>query len=288
MKLIIILICLAVERFLALGPKIRCFQCLEPYLLLGKKWMDKLPIWFGLAAVVWIIPVILAATLLGWLLGTFWYGALGLLFSLTVLLYCLGPKDLFQNLKHYQQALKAHDVEQAKEAASALVTALPTEEAAWPRAISGEVFIAANQRIFSVLFWFMIGGIAGALFYRLVSQLKPLATQAEAEQSSDFYKCAPCVAQALDWIPARITAFFYGLLGYFSASFPLWVQQVLGGFKHNEKILKDCGLKSLNVDPEASDALDTDVVKQSVNLVDRTLIIYLVIIAVLVLVLHLA
>ena len=288
MKLIIIFICLAVERFLAVGPKIRCFQCLEPYMSLGKAWMEKLPIWFGFGAVMWLIPLMIVVGLLEWILGCFWHGILGLLFSLAVLLYCLGPNDLFQTVKSYQKALKSKNEEKAKEAASALVENLPSDAAAVPGAVSTEILVSANQRIFTVLFWFMIGGAAAALFYRLLCQLKPLALQAKADKSGDFYKCASCVAVALDWIPARITAFFYSLLGYFTASFPLWRKGVLTGLDKSTNILRDCGLQSLSVDPKSSDPVDPKVVGQSLDLVDRTLIIYLVIVAVLVLVLHLS
>jgi len=288
MKLIIILICLAVERFLAFGPKIRCFKCVEPYMNLGKVWMEKLPVWFGFAAVVWLIPFVIVVGLLEWILGCFWYGILGLLFSLAILFYCLGPKELFQTVKSYQKALKSKDEDKAREVANELMEECPHDAAAVPGAVSTEILVGANQRIFTVLFWFMVGGAAAAVFYRMLCQLKPLAKQAKAEKSGDFYKYAPCVAVAFDWIPARITAFFYSLLGYFTASFPIWRKLVLSGFDKSKMILRDCGLQSLSIDPKSSDPVDPKVVGQSLDLVDRTLIVYLVIVAVLVLVLHLA
>ena len=278
MKLIIIFAALAIERFLAVGPKIRCFRCLEPYVSVSKKWMQKLPIWCGFGAVVCLVPLIILAGLVEWFLGFFWYGSLSVLFSLAVLVYCLGPKDMYQSLK---QLKESPSEEKQKEAVSSLLDTVPSDANAWPRSVVNHVLTSSNRRVFAVLLWYVLCGAAGALFYRLVSQLGPLATNTDEEDN--FYKAAPCVAHALDWIPARITAFFYALLGHFSKCFPIWRKQVLSGLDQNDQLLSDCGLQSLDLSNDVSDPLDQKAISESLTLVDRTLIVYLVVVVVLVL-----
>src|SRR5690242_17087435 len=95
-------------------------------------------------------------------------------------------------------------------------------------------FLASHQRIFSVLFWFVVLGPFGAVLYRLIESVNT--------QMLTGATLAGRVKALLDWIPVRLEAFLFALGGHFTAVFACWKRDVLSGPRYNDKILTECGM----------------------------------------------
>ncbi|HFD2405363.1 TPA: hypothetical protein ACF2TB_002727, partial [Legionella pneumophila] len=82
------------------------------------------------------------------------------------------------------------------------------------------------------------------------------------------------IANILEWIPARITALLFLLVGNFQRGFHLFVQHVLTSPDSNDKILSECGLQAVRIN-------DAEEVPMAVaeNLVEHATIVLLVFIA---------
>ena len=77
----------------------------------------------------------------------------------------------------------------------------------------------ANNRIFAVIFWFIVLGPFGALLYRLASVLPKLKT---SHTDMDFFIATRQLLAILDWLPARLTAFSYAVAGSFEDALFGW------------------------------------------------------------------
>lgn len=159
-----------------------------------------------------LLPLLLCL-LLAWLLG---HTALGtLLFSLLVLLYCLGPREFEADL---EAILAAPDDVRREAAAQALVD--DGSAVAWNApALGVAIAYAALRRRFGVLLWFFLLGPVGALLYRLAQTLN---RESALPLDPDSRRVASHVANALDWLPAQLLVFTLAVVGHWEAVIGAW------------------------------------------------------------------
>lgn len=159
-----------------------------------------------------LLPLLLCL-LLAWLLG---HTALGtLLFSLLVLLYCLGPREFEADL---EAILVAPDDLRREAAAQALAD--DGSAVAWNApALGVAIAYAALRRRFGVLLWFFLLGPAGALLYRLAQTLN---RESALPLDPDSRNAARHVANALDWLPAQLLVFTLAVVGHWEAVIGAW------------------------------------------------------------------
>jgi len=159
-----------------------------------------------------LLPLLLCL-LLAWLLG---HTALGtLLFSLLVLLYCLGPREFEADL---EAILAAPDDVRREAAAQALAD--DGSAVAWNApALGVAIAYAALRRRFGVLLWFFLLGPAGALLYRLAQTLN---RDSALPLDPDSRRAASHVANALDWLPAQLLVFTLAVVGHWEAVIGAW------------------------------------------------------------------
>lgn len=169
----------------------------------------------GRVALALLAPLVLCA-LLEWLLGRSPLGALlPLLFALTVLLYCLGPREFEADL---EAILDAPDGASREVAAQALAD--DGQPIAWNAPALGEaIAYAALRRRFAVLLWFFLLGPAGALGYRLA---QTLGRDDTLRLDTDSRRAAGYVANALDWLPAQLLTFTLAVVGHWEAVIGAW------------------------------------------------------------------
>ncbi|HSW13244.1 MAG TPA: hypothetical protein VLI06_10430, partial [Solimonas sp.] len=170
MNLIGILIALGLERLLGQIPGWG-----RPLLFLGyvRLLMRGLP-WPGLwrsplAPALVLLPPLL---LIWWISQQFSHPIAELAWSSLVLLLCLGPRDLAEDVQLLIAAREAGDVAAAAQLAAALQRG-PQPDASH-RSLLGALFIQSHERLFSVLLWFFALGPVGAVLYRCVSRLPRL------------------------------------------------------------------------------------------------------------------
>jgi membrane protein required for beta-lactamase induction len=167
-----------------------------------------------------LLPPLLCIAILQQLFAESLFGIVGVLFSIGVLLYTLGPQDLDTQISQYVTAVDNDDEIDIRDAALTIIEdEPPTSEPARSQAVAEAALQQANRRTIAVLFWFAILGPLGAMLYRIATWL-PNTDQ--AAQDIDYQLNAKQLINILEWIPARITAFCYAIAGSFEDALYGW------------------------------------------------------------------
>ena len=126
-----------------------------------------------LAAIVLLALPVLPVMAAAYWLGPQLLGLLQFAFSVFVLLFAFGPRDLKDEVDDYVAALERHDRDEALRRGKELLESSPSGYGLGARAAVEEaIFIQANNRIFGVIFWFMVLGAGGAWAYRVSDMLR--------------------------------------------------------------------------------------------------------------------
>ncbi|MEJ2631444.1 MAG: regulatory signaling modulator protein AmpE [Acidihalobacter sp.] len=189
----------------------------------------------GHAALRLLLVLLVPVLVVGWVSDVFDSVLLGLLwivFSVAVLLVCLGPDDLEEDVNAYTEAVAMEDpLRQWRIAARFLGAAhVPEEPRKRARAVAESAFAESNNRIFAVVFWFAVLGPTGAVFYRLVRLLAHLPLEDEKasevvetdededvalDERPESSRLAAGLCALLEWAPARLAALGYAVTGSF-------------------------------------------------------------------------
>ena len=143
---------------------------------------------------------------------------LDVLVSATVLLLCLGPRDLAEDVHSLLSARARGDTRAANQLSRALMRG-PHADAS-RRTLIGALFVQSHERLFGVLLWFFAVGPTGAVLYRLASRL-PRALNEIAPDSTAAH-LAETLHDVLAWAPGRVTAALYGLAGSLDDALRAW------------------------------------------------------------------
>ena len=292
MSLLALLLALACERGFT-----QLFHLREP------RWLDRYGDWVArrLGARATAVPLAVLAVALPVLpvaavdraLGGHLLGLPQLAFALFVLLFSFGPRDLRDEVDDYLAALERGDGDAAARCAKELLEADAAGRGGGLRdAVEEAIFVQANNRIFGVIFWFMLLGPAGAWMFRVSDLMRRRAAFEAARRTAvgDGPGRALAVLHGLlAWIPARLAAAAYALAGSFEDAVGDWrvavdhaAESVLD---RSEALLARVGRASLQPSlaglPAA--ALDAATVRGAWRIVSRSTWIWLAVIALLVL-----
>ncbi len=275
MKLIIILICLGLERYAQIGGMLKRFHWFESYVQLLRSWIKPNAVWSGwLGMAVVILPIIIILGIIYCVASSLFFSAIGFILSVVILLYCLGPDDLYHQLHKYFASVSSGQHEQSQKFLKHFVGDVKTDDAAAVnRAVTRQIFIQANEHFFGVLFWFIVLGPLGAVFYRLtvlIHRHKNLPAFANMQNQ------AVLLQDILDWIPVRLAALIYALVGNFAATFSCWMKYAAKGFNATQSIITECSVAALGVTKHAG----IEENQAALTLLDRALIVVLVLIAI--------
>ena len=246
------------------------------------------------AAIAVLIPVLPVAGV-SWLLGSHLLGLPQLAFAVLVLLLSFGPRDLRDEVDDYIGALERGDREQAARCAKELLESDAAGRGAGLRdALEEAVFVQANNRIFGVMFWFLLLGPAGAWAFRVSDLLRRRAAfesnRLGAPVAGESFTGALAFLHGLlAWLPARLAAGSYALAGSLEDAVGNWrvaVGQVGESLlDRSGDLLARVGKGSLQpslADVTAAD-LDAATARGAWRIVARAVWIWLALIAVLVL-----
>jgi AmpE protein len=156
------------------------------------------------------LPLLALALVLA-LLEPLAYGWLALPVHLLVLIYSLGRGDLLVSLGPFRDSWRRGDGEAAYIVARRDLAVEAEEEGALLKSVQGYLLWQAYQGLFAVIFWYALLGPLAALAYRL------LALMAEHAEQEIVRERAVQLRHAFDWLPVRMLAASFALVGNFVA-----------------------------------------------------------------------
>ena len=143
--------------------------------------------------------------------------------DIVLLYFAIGHKSLHQHARAVSNALQANDEAGAKLAASYMVSRDSAAVEAIPATVES-VLENGNDGVFGALFWFFIFGGTGALVFRLANTLDAMWGYRNP-RFLQFGWAAARLDDVLDYIPARLTALSYALLGNTRNALKCWGKQ---------------------------------------------------------------
>lgn len=170
----------------------------------------------------WSLAV-LPPVLLVWLLSL---SSLGWLVDILVLYFALGLKSLSQHALPVAQALRLGDLPEARRRVGYLVSRRTSELDASGVARAGTESVLENgaDAVFASLFWFAVLGAPGVLLHRLSNTLDAMWGYRN-ERFERFGWAAARIDDVLNYLPARLVALTYALLGRTSRALRCWRRQ---------------------------------------------------------------
>ncbi len=182
--------------------------------------------WNGYLGVVIMlfVPAFVTSLIDDALQGLF-FGLLELGFGTVVLLYCMGPVNQGALVRKLDEALITGDEASARRYTRTLLNAEPPVHIeSWPTAVARSLFAQSAERIFSVVFWFVLIGPVGAVVYRVAALLKQNRDHEDVESAKrdNFHYAVRHVHQILAWLPVRLLAATFALAGRFNETLEGW------------------------------------------------------------------
>ena len=167
-----------------------------------------------------VIPLTLLATLLSWLPYIGWIVEI-------LALYCaLGLRSLGEHITPVADALRRDDLIEARLRVGYLVSRETAEldGTAVARAATESVLENGSDAVFAALFWFVVAGAPGVVLYRLSNTLDAMWGYRN-ERFERFGWAAARIDDVLNYIPARLVALTYALLGKTRLALKCWRTQ---------------------------------------------------------------
>ena len=227
MKLIALLIGLIVERLATQLFHLRRLPWLDSAIDFGFRQAERFSNWPALIPVILLAFFLVAPILLvRFGVGEIWFGFPYLILAIIVLFFSLGPKDIGEDIAEYCKAIEDGDGERIDASAKAISeTDVPDDDDERIRIVEESVWIQANNRLFAVVFWFVLLGPVGAWTYRVTDLIRRRAvfnSLRNDEPDSGIVAASEMLHGWLAWIPARLTAIGFAMAGSFDAALGAW------------------------------------------------------------------
>lgn len=171
-------------------------------------------------------------------------------FAVDVLLlyFALGAQSLCEHAEAIAKPLREGHLEVARQRVGWIVSreTAALDESGVAKAGVESVLENGNDAIFGTLFWFALLGGPGALLFRLANTLDAMWGY-RTERYNLFGRFAARFDDALNWLPARLTALTYALLGRTRNALACWKAQAPGWESPNAGPVMAAGAGSLGV-----------------------------------------
>jgi cobalamin biosynthesis protein CobD/CbiB len=250
MGFVSIIIALALEQWRPLADRRPLYRTVDRYAVFLERQFNAGEPLHG--TIAWLVAV-LPATLGAWLLFDLLTRAspvLGLALNVGVLYATMG----FRQFSHYFTRIHAALREGELAEARALLaewrghdcSTLGSEEIA---RLSIESALAASHRhVFGVIFWFMLlPGPAGAVLYWLALYLRNRWNAAAGPEMASFGQFPARAFHVIDWLPARLTAVTFAVVGDFEDAIYCWRTQAAQWTDANLGVVLAAGAGALGV-----------------------------------------
>ncbi|MBK5525776.1 regulatory signaling modulator protein AmpE [Pseudomonas sp. TH06] len=192
------------------------------------------------------ILVLLPVALLGLLLVVLEpvaYGLLALPVHLLVVIYSLGRGDLLGGLGPFRDAWRREDLQAAAHVANRDLNICADSGEQLLDRVQGHLLWQAYQSFFAVIFWYFVLGPVAALAYRL------LALAEENGQNQALVERAAQLRHAFDWLPVRLLAASFALVGNFVAVSRVMLHELLNWNISAAQLINKVGLVAGEIPP---------------------------------------
>lgn len=228
--------------------------------------------WLGEKASVWGLLAVLAipSLVLFFVLGQINSNLLTLIIDTAILMVCIGCPALRATYKCFLQAANRGDM-QACSMYSVQLRHSDTDNISF-----GQSLVWLNyQHYAGVVIWFAVFGAPGAMFYVLTREIH----QSLAEKQHPLSQQAEHIMGIVDWVPVRITALGFLLVGHFSRALPVWLGYFPDPSVSAKTLLSDVSKAAEEVEPDERDC--TEEPCTLVRLAKRNIMFIVVVISVL-------
>lgn len=245
--------------------------------------------------VAWLLAVMLPTLVVGGAYCGLYYlnPVLAWAFSAIVLYPLLSLKQLGQQAEKIAGALRASDLSEARHQLS--LHGCPADElgaAEIARVAIEQTLTGAYKNLLGVVFWFIVLGPAGAVLYRLSQLLGQKWGSLDQSDFGEFGRFSGQVLDLLDWLPLRLSAISFAVVGDFEDAVYCWRSQASVWAQKGIGIVLASGAGALGVKlgeplnyggnvefrPELGlgDDADADYLDSAVSLVWRAVMLWLV------------
>lgn len=219
--------------------------------------------------------------------------------SVLVLYLTMGFRQFSHYFTDIHKALQGKDIDKARSLLSewrgATCDEFNTEEIA--RVSIEQALLAAHRNVFGVVVWFVIFmllglGPSGAIFYRLAQFISMRWGQQDSEEEGNFGVFATQVYRVVEWLPMRLLASTFAIVGDFEDAIYCWRNQAQSWPDTEAGIVLASGAGAIGVRlgmtieqdgmpldrPEigVGDEADTDYMQSTIGLVWRALVFWLI------------
>lgn len=209
---------------------------------------------------------------------------LGWLWTVGVLYLTLG----FRQFSHYYSAihlaLRMDDLEHARELlgewCGESCAGLSASEVA-QRAIE-QALVASHRHVFGVLVCFvLLPGPCGAVLYCVAAELDAVWGRRSQDPNDAFAAFARQAFAVVDWLPLRLTALLFAVVGNFEDAMFSWRTRDLNDARHAAIVLASgagaLGVRLAGCNESNGEAADTGHMHSAVALVWRALLLWLLV-----------
>jgi adenosylcobinamide-phosphate synthase len=194
----------------------------------------------------WSLGALLPALIVGVLavlLGSA-FELLGWVFEVVLLYFMFGFRAASYRASSLSRLLSADAVADARHALQAWNPGLlPGENKDdLVRQTLEETLKAALSSLFGVLFWYWVAGVGGALLYVLSHSCRE-----QWQSDMVFFNFAQQVVFWLEWLPARVLAFSFAIVGNFQDAMECWRGQANSWLDANEGAILSAGAGALGI-----------------------------------------
>ena len=168
--------------------------------------------------------------------------------DVALLYFALGAQSLAEHAEAVAKPLREGRLDEARQRVGWIVSRETSalDESGVAKAGVESVLENGNDAIFGTLFWFALLGGPGALLFRLANTLDAMWGY-RTERYQHFGWAAARIDDGLNWLPARLTALTYALLGQTRNAFACWRAQAPGWDSPNAGPVMSAGAGSLGV-----------------------------------------
>lgn len=208
------------------------------------------------------------------------------MWHVTVLYFTMG----FRQFSHYYgeilQALQDGHLERARESLSAWQgTPVPESASSEIARVAIELgLVSAHRHVFGPIACFVVLGPAGAVLYRAAAMLAARWAGRGDPEGGSAGRFAERFFYWLDWLPSRITAASFAIVGNFEDSVYCWRTQAQAWAMQPQGIILSSGAGAIGVrlgdaaarnEAGTGDEADSDYMQSAIGLIWRALVLWM-------------